>query len=133
MSKTAATVGAFVKHFLCASSYAQSDRDWLVEPYNHPVRTRASPPFFFLLWLNCQRGKGLVGDVWFWQGQRSDEDPSFSSRVESGPLRLNRNAGAGLMNDWKQKPKPLPHAQEGGVALEQQLIESAWTRQRDFR
>lgn len=68
----------------------------------------------------------MVGVVCIWQWQSSEEDLHFSSRAESGPLRLNRNIG--LMNDWKQRPKLLPHVQEGGVASEQQLIESTWPR-----
>lgn len=132
--KTTASAGTFVKHFLCASSCAQSDRDWFVEPFLSRCEDQGQAPSLPAppLWLNCQR-KGIVGDVWFWQGQSPDEDPSFCSGMESERLRLNRNAGSGLVNDCRQKPKRLPHAQEGGVASEQQLTESAWPRHRDFR
>lgn len=71
---------------------------------------------------------GGVADCF--QRQSSDEDCHFSGRAESGPLRLSKNTG--LMNGWKQRPKLLPHVQEGGVVSELKLIESAWPRRRNF-
>ena len=65
----------------------------------------------------------MVGVVNSFQGQSSNEGPSFSSRAESGPLRLSKKRG--LMNDFKQRPKLLPHVWRGGVSSKQQLTESA--------
>ena len=104
--KTIATIAAaaFIENFLsCQLLCSECDRDWLL--CNYTGRTRASPPVASL-WLSCPR-KWVVRVVNLFQWQSSDEDPWFSSRAESGPPRLSRNIG--LMNDWKQRPKLLPH------------------------